>query len=198
MINLSAIARKPVASKKTEYPVIDNPGAPALASTILKLTDEFEALDGSLTLHKAELVKTCKPEFFTRFAGRTDIPSSMAAVSPEGREVIVSLQNRYKTPPDTTFLGALMGDMAPRFLRESFTLALDSAKVPAACQQQVVDEIAAVLAKHGCSDALTAKSNICPSEDFHIARHHAFSAEINLLIEDLMPMVAAVKTKGRK
>lgn len=36
------------------------------------------------------------------------------------------------------------------------------------------------------------------SEDFHIARHQAFPAEVNLLIEDLLPMVAAVKTKGRK
>lgn len=196
-INLTAIAPKK-ATTKTEYPRLANPGATALADTILDLTDQAEAVTASLDLHKAELVSITKPEFFARYVGRVEVPSSMSALASNGREVLVSMSNRYKAPADLALLQMLMGEQAARFLRESFKLEIDSAKIPAGKQQQIVDDLVAVLTKHGCADALTAKQATSPTEDFHVGRHAAFTAEQNLTIDGLMPMVVAVKTKGRK
>lgn len=194
-INLTAIAPKAKATK-TEYPRLASPAAPALADTILDLTDQAEAVTASLDLHKAELVSVTKPEFFARYVGRVDVPSSMVAAG-KG-EVLVSMANRYKAPSDLALLQLIMGEQAARFLRETFKLEIDSAKLPAAKQQAIVDDLVAVLSKHGCADALTAKQSTSPTEDFHVGRHAAFSADINLTIDGIMPMVVAVKTKGRK
>ena len=196
MINLSSIGKKPDKAK-TEYPAIQDAGATALCDTVLKLADEFDALKGSLDLHKAELVGIAKPEYFTRFNGHADVPSSMSARASDGREVLVSLTNRYKKPSDEDLIRALMGEHAGRLLQKSFTLELDSNKVPLDKQQQVVDELVAVLAKFGCASALTATAATGPSDDFHVARHLLFPASVNLVLDGLMPMVAAVKTKGR-
>ena len=196
-INLTAIAPKK-ATTKTEYPRLADPGVPALADTILDLTDQAEAVTASLDLHKAELVSITKPEFFARYVGRVEVPSSMSALGSTGREVLVSMSNRYKTPADLAVLNLLMGDHAGRFLRETFKLEIDSAKIPASKQQAVADELIAVLTKHGCADAITAKQATSPTEDFHVGRHAAFSVESNLAIDGLMPMVVAVKTKGRR
>lgn len=197
MINLSAVGKKK-ADTKTEYPRIADPAAPAIAAAILDLTDQAEAVTASLDLHKAELVSHAKPEFFARYVGRVDVPSSMAAVATTGREVLVSMSNRYKAASDLALLSMIMGERASRFLRESFKLELDSAKIPMEKQQQVVDELVSVLTKHGCADALTAKQSTTPTEDFHIGRHTAFSVDENIAIDGVMPMVVAVKTKGRK
>jgi hypothetical protein len=197
-LSFAGVNRAKPAKTKTEYPVLRHPRAAELAARILALTEEAEALDATLTIDKAELRSLAVPEFFERHAGLHEVPSSMAAYAADGREVLVTLQNRYKQPLDEAPLLALLGAHAERFLKPTFELKIDGEKIPQPMQQAAVDAIANALAMLGCGDALTVKESINPSADFHAARHSIFDPATNMAIENLMPMTAAVKTKGRK
>lgn len=197
-VNLSAIGKK-VEKTKTAYPTLATPRAVELAGLILKLSDEDEAIKANLDINKADLRSLVLPEYFKRHAGRAEVPSSMSITAPDGREVLVSMTSRYKQPVDLDELTALIGGEleAAKCLKPSFKLEIDSSKIPVDKQQEVVNELVAVLTKFGCADALAAKESIAPVEDFHVARHTRFTPEVNMKIEDLMPMTVAVKTKGR-
>jgi hypothetical protein len=197
-VNLSGIAKK-AEKTKTEYPAIEDARAQELAGLILKLTDESEAIEANLAINKADLRSLVVPEFFRRFAGRVEVPSSMAVRSADGREVLVSMTSRYKQPTNLDQLVALLGeDHAERFLKPSFKLEIDSSKISQEQQQEVINAIAGVLGAFGCADALSAKEATAPTDDFHTARHTIFDVEKNMAIENIMPMTVAVKTKGRK
>lgn len=195
-VNLSAIKQK-AERTKTEYPAIAEPRAVELATLILQLSDEADAINANLEINKADLRSLAVVEYFQRHAGRAEVPSSMA-VRADGREVLVSMTSRYKQPSDLPTLTAILGDSADRYLRTSFELKIDSAKIPADKQQAVVDRLVAVLTEFGCADALSAKEGIAPTDEFHVARHTLFTPEANMAIENVMPMMVAVKTKGRK
>jgi hypothetical protein len=197
-VDLSALRKKAPDKTKTEYPTIEDPRAIELAGLILKLADEAEAVTANLEINKAELRSLVVPEYFRRFAGRTEIPPSMA-VHADGRELLVSMTSKYKKVTDEDALISLIGeDSATRYLKPSFTLEIDSSKIPRGEQQNVVNALLSILETYGCADALEAKENVTPIEEFHTVRHTAFTPELNMKIENFMPMTVAVKTKGRK
>jgi len=197
-VNLSAIGKK-AEKTKTEYPTIEDARAKELARLILKLSDEAEAINANLEINKADLRSLVVPEFFRRFAGRAEVPSSMAVRTADGREVLVSMTSRYKQPTDADALTALMGEEnAARYLKPSFKLEIDSTKIPQDKQQDVVNSMIVLLEMYNCADAVSAKESVSPIEEFHTARHTLFDVEKNMAIENIMPMTVAVKTKGRK
>lgn len=197
-VNLGGIGRK-AEKTKTEYPAITTARAIELAGLILKLDDEMTAVKANLDINKADLRSLVVPEYFKRHAGLAEVPSSMAIRAADGREVLVSMTSRYKQPTDMPRLISLLGgdDAAARYLKPSFKLEIDSDQIPVEKQQAVVDELVAVLTKFGCGGAIKAKEELSPVEDFHAGRHARFTPEVNMQIEDVMPMTVAVKTKGR-
>lgn len=196
-INLSGIAKKAEKSK-TEYPKLEDDRAKELAGLILKLNDEAEAITANLEINKADLRSLVVPEFFRRFKGVSEIPSSMAVPTDDGREVLVSLTAKYKKPTDANALVSTLGVHAERYLKPSFKLAIDSEKIPRDKQQDVVNALVSVLEVFECAAALSATESTDPIESFHKDRHMLFTPEENMAIENVMPMVVAVKTKGRK
>lgn len=197
-VNLSAISKKAAEKTKTEYPKIDSPRAVELAGLILKLTDEAETITANLEINKADLRSLALPEYFRRNAGRSDVPSSMAVRAADGREVLVTMTSKYKQPTNIESLAAIMGEKTERFMKPSFKLEIDSEKLPRESQQDIVNSLVSLLATWGCEDALSAKESTSPTEEFHTARHTLFTPEQNMAIENIMPMTAQVKTKGRK
>jgi hypothetical protein len=195
-VDLSGIGKKQEKTK-TAYPVFDVPRAKELAALILKGTQEMEAIEANVTINKADLRSLAVPAFFERMHGRTEIPSSFSVPSEEG-EVLVTFTSKYKQPTDLAALTVLMGEKAEKFLKPSFKLEIDSSKIPQADQQEVVNALVTLLATFDCADALSASEYTSPTEDFHSARHTAFTPEQNMAIENIMPMTAQVKTKGRK
>jgi hypothetical protein len=89
-------------------------------------------------------------------------------------------------------------DRTAQFFRQSFELKIDGDKIPAESAQAVIDAIQTLFAEHNASEALAVKAVIKPSSDFHTARHTALSVDENLAVEMICPIVAMVKTKGRK
>jgi len=158
---------------KTAYPVFPDPNgtAAALAATIIRQVQEFDALEGSLKTNKEELKFMVAPEYFRVNHGKHDAPSSVSVKSTEG-EVLVTFQNRYKTIPDESPVVTFLGDRTGEFFRQAFELKI--------------------------SDALEVKTCIKPTPDFHAARHLLLTPEQNFQLDQVCPIIPMVKTKGRK
>ena len=105
---------------------------------------------------------------------------------------------RYKAMEDESAVLPLLGDRTGEFFRQAFELKVDGDKLPAAAAQEIIDGLTELLTRFGCPDALTVKSCIKPTAEFHAARHLLLQPEQNLALEQACPIVAVVKTKGRR
>lgn len=185
---------------KTAYPVFQDEAVgaqvTAIAERIKKRDNELKALEGAQKTDKAELKMFVAPYYFRVNQRKLDPPSSIAIPSPAG-EVLVTFQNRYPALEDESALLPILGDKAEQFLRQSFTLNIKGEELPVGKEQQVVDDVIAVLEKHGAAGALEVKEQIKPTPDFHVARLTHFTPEQNMQIEQVWPITAMIKTKGR-
>ena len=190
---------------KTAYPVFPDGGngrnvagaAAEIAARILERTEQFEALKGALETDKQELKFMVAPHYFAVNHGRHEVPSSVSVASPKG-EVLVTFQNRYPMLPDETGLLPVLGERTGEFFRQSFELKIKGDKLPEDKTQELMDRLQALFAEFGATDALEVKEGVKPTAEFHAARHLELSVEQNLAFEQACPIVAMVKTKGRK
>ncbi len=61
-----------------------------------------------------------------------------------------------------------------------------------------MDELQALFAKYGATDAIEVKEGVKPMADFHAKRHLQLTIDQNIALDAACPIVATVKTKGRK
>ena len=200
-INLGGIATK-AEKKTTEYPTLPDPSGDVakLTSDIITETREFEALEGSLKLKKAELRSMSQEFYFQHLHGKHEIPSSVEAkgMNPD-EKVLVTFSSRYATLSDEApVIEAIGAERTAEFFRQSFELKIDGDKIPADRAEELIGEIQTLFAAHNCPEAISAKAVIKPTPNFHTARHSALSVEENLAVELACPIIAMVKTKGRK
>ena len=200
-INLGGIAVK-AEKTTTEYPVLPDPSGDVakLASEIIAESREFETLEGSLKIKKAELRAMSQEFYFQHLHGKHEIPSSVEAKGEgDDEKVLVTFSSRYSTLADETpIIEAIGAERTAQFFRQSFELKIDGDKIPADRAEELISEIQALFAGHNCTEALTAKAVIKPTPDFHTGRHTALSVEQNLAVDAACPIIAMVKTKGRK
>lgn len=200
-INFGGIAVK-AEKTATEYPILPDPTGDVakLTSDIIAESREYEALEGSLKIKKAELRALSQEFYFQHLHGKHEIPSSVEAkgLNPEDK-VLVTFSSRYSTLADETpILDAIGAERTAQFFRQSFELKIDGDKIPADRAEELIGEIQALFAGHNCPEALSLKAVIKPTPDFHTARHTTLSVEENMAVELACPIVAIVKTKGRK
>jgi hypothetical protein len=200
-INFGGIATKK-ADTKTSYPQLPDPcgDVAKLTSDIINECREMEALDASVKIKKMELKTLAQEFFFNHLHGRADIPSSIEAVGTTPDEkVLVTFQNRYSAIADETPIIEVLGDeITAKFFRQFFELKIDGDKIPVDSANALIAAIQELFSEYGASDALTFKAAIKPTPEFHTARHTALSVDENLAIERVCPIVAMIKTKGRK
>jgi hypothetical protein len=199
-LNLGGIAVK-TEKKGTDYPALPDPTGDVakLTSDIINESREMEALEGSLKIKKMELKTLAQAHYFNHLHGKHDIPSSVEAIGNPDEKVLVTFQNRYAAIQDeSTIIDVLGEDRTAQFFRQSFELKIDGDKIPAESAQAVIDAIQTLFAEHNASEALAVKAVIKPTPDFHTARHTALSVDENMEVEMICPIVAMVKTKGRK
>jgi hypothetical protein len=200
-VNLGGIATKSASKTKTAYPVLpDESGDVAkLVADIRHETAELEALEGSLGIKKAELRGQAQEYYFEHYSGKHDIASSIEALDTTGEAVLVSFTSRYKTLTDESALIETIGeDRTARFFRQSFELKVDGDKIPETEAEALIEALSELFARHNAGDALSAKSVIKPTAEFHTARHTVLSVDENRAVDLICPIIAAVKTKGRK
>jgi hypothetical protein len=198
-VSFGKIAKK-AETTKTAYPVFpDEQGkASEIAARILERTEQFEALKGALETDKAELKFLVTPHYFAVNHGRHEVPSSISVAAPQGAEVLVTFQNRYSMLTDESALLPILGGQCGTHFRQSFELKIKGDKLPADKTQDLMDRLQSLFAEFGATDALEVKEGIKPVEQFHAARHVALTPEQNLALEQVCPIVAMVKTKGRR
>ena len=197
-VSFGGIAKKKE-DTKTAYPIFPdaNGQAATIAARVIERTAELEALEGALETDKAELKMMATPFYFQNAHGKAEVASSVA-VKAGDKEVLVTFQNRYKALPDETPVAGILGDRLPTCFKQSFELKIEGDKLPVSGADELLAELQELFAKHNATDALSVKECIKPLPDFHARRHIALSVEENLALEQACPIVAMVKTKGRK
>jgi hypothetical protein len=137
------------------------------------------------------------PEYFETSNGKHEVPSSMAVKSTKG-EVLVTFQNRYKPLPDEDPVARIIGaELTEKYFRQAFELKVDGDQIPADTAQELLDELAALFARYNCAAALEVKSAVKPTKEFHAGRHLDLTWQENVLVEEVCPITAMIKTKGR-
>ena len=184
---------------KTAYPVAPDADGKLsqIAARILERTEQFEALKGALETDKAELKFMVAPYYFQVNHGRQEIPSSVSINSPNG-EVLVTFQNRYTQLPDESALLPILGGQCGTHFRQSFELKIKGDKLPSDKTQELLDRLQNLFAEFGATDALEVKEGVKPVDTFHADRHRLLTPEQNMALEQVVPIIAMVKTKGRK
>jgi len=167
----------------------------AMAARIIERSGQVEALAGALELDKAELKTLATPFYFTHASGKLEVPSSVAVLCATGT-VLVTYQNRYGKLDSEEPLRPILGEHLGRFFRQGFALEIDGDKLPADRTQALLDELQGLFAKYQASEALQVKEGIRPRPDFHTLRHTALTAEQNLAVNQVCPIIAMVKPKA--
>jgi hypothetical protein len=189
---------------KTAYPVMPAVrDSAAVVDRIIERTAQLDALTGALETDKAELKAMALPHYFTVNHGRHEVPSSIAChgtvvAGRAAAEVLVNFQNRYTMLPDESALVPILGNDLDNYFRASFSLKINGDKLPEENTQKLMDELQALFAKYGATDAIEVKEGVKPVAEFHAARHIGLSVEKNLALDVVCPIIAMVKTKGRK
>ncbi len=189
------------ADTKTQYPVLPSSvqGASELAGRVMEQSAQFEALKGALETNKAELKFMVLPYWFRASRGKLDVPSSMVVKTPSNEEVLVTFPNKYgKIESEEAVAGVIGAANVEQFFTQAFSLTISGDKLPVDAAQEIINELQVLFAKHNCTDALEVKASIKPTADFHAKRHTALSEEQNRALDQVAPIVAMVKCKGRK
>lgn len=203
-IDLSGFGAPKAKTGKTAYPVHPDPKGEVkeIVPILLQETQEFDALKGSLDIHKAELAALALPVYFETNRNRIEIPSSIACHGPAGasEEVLVTFTSKFKETTDQAAIESVLGDRTPELVRPSFVIKIDGDLLPPdpATRQRLVNDLQTLFNSAGATAALSAKSVLKPVPEFHAKRHTLFTPEENQQIHMALPMVIQVKTKGRK
>ena len=136
------------------------------------------------------------PFYFTQASGKVDVASSVSAASPAG-EVLITFPNRYGRLESEAALLPILGEQTSTFFRQAFALEIDGDKLPAEKAQELLNELQQLFARYHAAEALKVKEGIKPVPDFHTVRHKFLSPQQNLAINQVCPIIAMVKTKGR-
>ena len=188
------------AETKTTYPVFPdaNGEAAIIAARIIDRVEQLAALESAVDVDKGELRLRTRSFYFTTNHGRHDVPSSVAVNSPKG-EVLVTFQSRCAMLKDETPVQEVLGaELTGKFFRQAFEFKIAGDKLPSDKAQEFVNELQELMESYGCADALEVKSSIKPTTEFHAARHLELTTEQNLALDEACPIIAMVKTKGRK
>ncbi|HTB82243.1 MAG TPA: hypothetical protein VK742_01190 [Candidatus Sulfotelmatobacter sp.] len=116
----------------------------------------------------------------------------------KSEEVLVTFANRYSQLKDESGLLPILGDTTSEFFRQAFELKINGDKLPADKTQELLNKLQNLFAEYAATDALEVKEGIKPVDTFHTQRHLKLSVEQNLALEQVAPIIATIKTKGRK
>jgi len=193
-LSFGAITRK----ANNAYPVLPDPNGQLaiITARIIERTAQIEALDGAREIDKSELKTLATPFYFTQANGKVDVANSVSVVSPAG-EVLITFPNRYGRLESEAASLPILGERTATFFRQSFALEIDGDKLPAENTQELLNELQQLFARYHAAEALQVKEGIKPVPDFHTVRHAALSPQQNLALNQVCPIIAMVKTKGR-
>ena len=204
-VDLSAIGAKPKATGKSKYPVHNDPTGDVakLVPMIRKEQDDFDALEGNLKLHKAELTALTVPFYFETNNGRADVPSSVLCEGADEKgalgRALVTFETRFlKTNNSAPIVAAMGAERYAKFIRQGYTIKIDGSLIPPAVANALIPELVQLFAKHNATAALSKDEIITATPEFFAQRFATFTPEENQKINLALPIRTAVKTKNVK
>jgi hypothetical protein len=197
-VDLSALGTKPKGNTKS-YPVLPlTDELKGFVTDYLKNTQDMETLESANKQLRAYIEAEARRYYYQHHSGKLDVESSLEAPSSNGQSLLLTCQNRYKALPDEAPIVAAIGEeRTERLFYNSVDVKIDGDKIPADKINDLFAEVAAVFAKFGATDALSHRSVIKPTPEFHTARHTILSVEENLAVDQATPFTLAFKTKRR-
>ncbi len=187
-LNFGGLATKQTAAlAASDYPVLPDPDGhlAKIAEAFLDAHAAEEAATGAKEANRFELVKAAMPFHFSANAGRAEIPSSVAVLSPKG-EVRVTFKDSYKKLNDVKYeaVRQVIGDeLASSYMTQTFEFNIKSEKIPEALMQSVIDGITELATRLGIADAVAVATCYKPTAEWHTARFRRLSAEQNMKLE---------------
>lgn len=210
-VSLSGIAKKKDDSTN-KYPIYpdDDGKAGEIAARIAERQEQFDALESALETDKAELGRILiRPWYLRHFHRRTDVPSSVlvnwTSANPEigqpdrSGTVRVTVKEQYYAFPSEDVFAPILGNRTSEFFRQSFELKIKGDKLPADRAGELVEKIQQLFSDYDCADALEAKEQILPVENFKAKRLAELDLEQSLALENLGEKgltYVSVSTKG--
>jgi hypothetical protein len=212
-VSLGGIAKKKddTSNKYPVYPDEDGRAA-EIAARIVERQEQWEALDSAIETDKAELGRVLiRPWYLQHFHRRTEAPSSVLVnytvpadpntpgSTPRTGAVRVTVKEQYYPFPSEDVFIPILGDKTGEFFRQSFELKIKGDKLPADKAGELVEKIQQLFAEYDCSDAIEAKENILPVENFKARRLAELELAQSLALETVGEKgltYVSVSTKG--
>jgi len=201
-MSLNLNIQKSTPARKTKvYPTLTLTGHQAeLVDQSVSLAQTIESAKGQMAEIDNALKDKAVAQFFKIHHGHTEIPSTMRV---EGNQHAgkITFKNAYPMvdPEDEariTELELLTGMSKEELLTDKWEVKVDGSKVPSHKAEQFCQELAALCAQYGCSDALSLKHGLVAVTGFHETRHTTLSPGANLELQGVMPMQIAFSKKG--
>ena len=212
-VSLGGIAKKK-GDTSNKYPIYPDEDGKAgeIAARIAERQEQFDALESALETDKAELGRILiRPWYFQHFHRRTEVPSSVlvnyvipadpncAGSQARPGVVRVTVKEQYYAFPSEDVFIPILGNKTQQFFRQCFELKIKGDKLPSDKAGELVEKIQQLFAEHDCSDALEAKENILPVENFKAKRLAELDLAQSLALETVGEKgltYVSVSTKG--
>lgn len=184
-------------TKRASYPQFPDEDGTAmmLAQTSINLSETKDQLETNNRM----LGELIRPFFFTYYAGKTELESSIRVDAGEGKAVLVTLKNQCKklnAPSDIAPVQDIFKGREKELFTASFDITISGDEIPARDTVPLVAELKQIFARHGASKALSVKRSFKPSPAFFASRHTLFTPEENMLIDAVVPVITSIKVKG--
>lgn len=203
-VTISGSVGKPKAKKGgTVYPIIPDEEirleATEIASDVKRQSDQLAAVEGALKANKKSLTTMTLDQWFAVNEGLSE-PHSSLRIDSDAGEVLVTFPEKYGDGDPAAIIGILGQELAVDNFEEVFKLTIDGNQLPKGERtQEFINALIELFNDHGMSqDALDFKRRLKPKKGFHARRHTLLTREQNVALNEKCPIVAMVKTKGRK
>jgi hypothetical protein len=217
-INFGGLKEKPKAEAgNTQYPVLPDPKGEVspLADDFLKWHAAEAQAKGAKEVARGQLVERAAPFHWQTNCGRGEISGTVSVRGKTGAEVLVQFKDAYKNITDVKDkagnivmtaeqrIKAMPPEVFAKYFRQTFTVEIDSVKIPESKLQAVVDKVQALAAELGIEDAVAISAAFKPVESWHCERYKVLTPEQNMAIEKGMGekglmTIAVTAARGRK
>lgn len=193
--------------EQSSHPVFPdaNGQAAVIAVRIRQREEEKAALEGALQTDKQELKMIVAPFLYKANHGKAEPETTVDIVIPGAKPVQVCFQNRYSlfekdAQPGllAAFGKVLAPDQVREFLKPTFTIKVESEKLPRDTAVQFISDLKVLARKYNCAGAFSYKQGVKPTKEFHIRRFTVLTPEQNVALDQTCACVAMVKTKGAR
>ncbi len=157
---------------ETEHIVLDTPEARRLAANWKNAGDGIALLEANQTVARDTLQPLALNKWLEANHG---VEKPAASVVVPGADVLITFGASWTGCPDA---------LPAEHKRQKFGFKIDGSRIPPAKAQAFVNDLMALVAKHGVKGALKITDEMAPSKEFGVARHKLDPAA-NLELERL-------------